>query len=204
MAIFLDDEPVQLAGANLGELIASATKRLIIDRRVVVEVMLDGSVLNADALDKCQDHAVADTEVRLISADPGALAVSTLYQIRDQLPKATSLHEQAAEFLQQDNPTEALKLLAEVIGVWMQTQEAVLGSAGVVGLGLDEVKVGDEPISNFTDELIKQLQNLKELIVAGDTVALADTLAYEWPPIVDRWDTLIGELIRVIEALEEP
>ena len=204
MAIFLDDEPVQLAGANLGELIASATKRLIVDKRVVVEVMLDGSVLNADALDKCQDHAVADTEVRLISADPGALAVSTLYQIRDQLPKATSLHEQAAEFLQQDNPTEALKLLAEVIGVWMQTQEAVLGSAGVVGLGLDEVKVGDEPISNFTDELIKQLQNLKELIVAGDTVALADTLAYEWPPIVDRWDTLIGELIRVIEALEEP
>lgn len=204
MAIFLDDEPVQLAGANLGELIASATKRLIIDRRVVVEVMLDGSVLNADALDKCQDNALDDAEVRLISADPGALAVSTLYQIRDQLPKATTLHEQAAEFLQQDNPTEALKLLAEAIGVWMQTQEAVLGSAGVVGLGLDEVKVGDEPMSNFTDELIKQLQNLKELIIAGDTVALADALAYEWPPIVGRWDTLIGELIRVIEALEEP
>lgn len=201
MAIFLDDEPVQLAGANLGELIASATKHLIVDRRVVVEVMLDGSVLNADALDKCQDNALDDTEVRLISADPGALAVSTLYQIRDQLPKATTLHEQAAEFLQQDNPTEALKLLAEAIGVWMQTQEAVLGSAGVVGLGLDEVKVGDEPMSNFTDELIKQLQNLKELIIAGDTVALADALAYEWPPIVDRWDTLIGELIQAIESM---
>ncbi len=201
MAIFLDDEPVRLAGANLGELIASATKRLIVDRRVVVEVMLDGSVLNADALDKCQDNALDDAEVRLISADPGALAVSTLYQIRDQLPKATTLHEQAAEFLQQDNPTEALKLLAEAIGVWMQTQEAVLGSAGVVGLGLDEVKVGDEPMSNFTDELIKQLQNLKELIIAGDTVALADALAYEWPPIVDRWDTLIGELIQAIESM---
>lgn len=201
MAIFLDDEPVQLAGANLGELIASATKHLIVDRRVVVEVMLDGSVLNADALDKCQDNALDDVEVRLISADPGALAVSTLYQIRDQLPKATTLHEQAAEFLQQDNPTEALKVLAEAIGVWMQTQEAVLGSAGVVGLGLDDVKVGDEPMSNFTDELIKQLQNLKELIIAGDTVALADALAYEWPPIVDRWDTLIGELIQAIESM---
>lgn len=201
MAIFLDDEPVQLAGKNLAELIASATRHLSDDGRVVVEVMVDGSVLNAEEMSQRKDNALEDAEVRLVSADPVALSVSTLYQVRDQLPQATSLHEQAAECLQQDNPTEALKLLAEVIGVWMQTQEAVLGSAGVVGLGLDQVKVGDEPMSDFTDELIKQLQDLKELIVAGDTVALADTLAYEWPPIVDRWDALIGELIQKIDSM---
>ncbi len=201
MPIFLDDEPVQLAGANLAELITSATKHLADDGRVVVEVILDGSVLNADEMNQRKDNPLEDTEVRMISADPRALAVSTLHQVRDQLPKAISLHEQAAELLQQDNPTEALKILAEVIGVWMQTQEAVLGSAGVVGLELDQVKVDDQPMSDFTDELIKQLQDLKELIVAGDTVALADAQAYEWPPIVDRWDALVGELIKTIEDM---
>ncbi len=201
MAIFLDDKPVQLAGANLAELIASATQDLANDGRVVVEVMVDGDVLSADQMRQRKDSPLEDAQVHLVSADPAALAVSTLYQVREQLPQATTLHEQAAEFLQQDNPTEALKTLAEVIGVWMQTQEAVLGSAGVVGLGLDQVKVDDVPMSDFTDELIKQLQGLKDLIVAGDTVALADTLAYEWPPIVDRWDALIGELIKAIEDM---
>jgi hypothetical protein len=201
MAIFLDDEPIQLNGTSLAELITSATKHLADDRRVVVEVMLDGDILNADQMNQRRDSPLEDTEVRLVSADPVALSVSTLHQVRDQLPQATSLHEQAAELLQQDNPTDALKTLAEVIGVWMQTQEAVLGSAGVVGLGLDQVKVDNEPMSDFTDELIKQLQDLKELIVAGDTVALADTLAYEWPPIVERWDALIEELIKTIEDM---
>jgi hypothetical protein len=201
MSIFLDDEPVQLAGANLAELIASASKHLADDGRVVVEVMLDGSVLNADEMGQRRNSPLDDAEVRMVSADPRALAVSTLYQVRDLLPKATQLHEQAAEFLQQDNPSEALKLLAEVIEVWLQTQEAVLGSAGVVGLSLDAVKVDDVPMSDFTDELIKMLQGLKDLIVAGDTVALADTLAYEWPPIVDRWDELIGVLVEKIESM---
>ncbi len=201
MPIFLDDEPVQLAGASLAELIASATQRLADDGRVVVEVMMDGNVLTADEMSQRKDSPLEEAEVRLTSADPGALAVSTLYQVREQLPQATSLHEQAAEYLQQDNPQEALKTLADVIGVWMQTQEAVLGSAGVVGLGLDQVKVGEEPMSDFTDELIKQLHELKDLIVSGDMVALADTLAYEWPPIVDRWDALIGELIQKIELM---
>lgn len=200
MAIFLDDEPVQLAGANLAELITSATEHLSGDGRVVVEVMIDGSVLNADDMNQRKDSPLEQNEVRLVSADPNVLAVTTLHQVRDLLPQATSLHEQAAENLQQDEPEEALKLLAEAIGVWMQTQEAVLGSAGVVGLGLDQVKVDDEPMSDFTDELIKRLHELKDLIVAGDTVALADALAYEWPPIVERWDALIAELIKAIET----
>ena len=199
MAIFLDDEPVQLPGENLAELITSATRHLSDDGRVVVEVMIDGSVLDADGMNQRKDSPLGDNEVRLVSADPSALAVSTLHQVRDQLPQASSLHEQAAEYLQQDKPEEALKLLAESIGVWMQTQEAVLGSAGVVGLGLDEVKVDEVPMSDFTDELIKSLHELKDLIIAGDTVALADALAYEWPPIVERWDALIGELIKNIE-----
>ncbi len=199
MAIFLDDVPVQLAGSNLAELITSATRHLSDDGRVVVEVMIDGSVLNADDMNQRRDSPLTDNEVRLVSADPTALAVSTLHQVRDLLPQASSLHEQAAEQLQQDNPEDALKLLAESISVWMQTQEAVLGAAGVVGLGLDEVKVEGEPMSDFTDELIKSLHELKDLIIAGDTVALADALAYEWPPVVERWDALIGELIKNIE-----
>ncbi len=199
MAIYLDDQPTELAGANLGEVLVSASEGLAGDGRVVVEVMLDGKVVSGDELGKHQDESVSDAEVRLTSAEPKALAVSALSQVRDHLPQAGALHEQAAEQLQQDNPAEALKTIALAIDVWMQTQEAVLGSAGIVGLSLDEVNVDGEPMTAFTDELIERLHGLKDLITAGDTVALADTLAYEWPAIVHRWDQLIGELIETIE-----
>jgi len=164
-----------------------------------VAVMLGDKVLRGDELGDHQNATIADTDVRLTSADPKALAISTLHQVREHLPNATALHEQAAECLQADNPTEALKHIAAAIEVWMQTQEAVLGSARVVGLGLDEVTVEGEPMTAFTDELIQQLHNLKDLIGAQDTVALADALAYEWPAVVHRWDKLIHHLIETIE-----
>ncbi len=201
MAIFVDDQPKDLVGESLGEVLAAASQALAEEGRVVVEVMLGDKVLRGDELGDHQNATITDTDVRLTSADPKALAISTLNQVREHLPNATALHEQAAECLQADNPAEALKHIAAAIEVWMQTQEAVLGSARVVGLGLDEVTVEGEPMTAFTDELIQQLHNLKELIGVQDTVALADALAYEWPAVVHRWDKLIQHLIEDIENM---
>lgn len=201
MAIYLDDQPTKLTGNCLGEILASATEGLASGGggRVVVEVMLDGKVLNGDELGDHQNTELGDTEVRLTTADPKDLAVTTLLQVRQALPQAGGLHEKAAELLQADKAGEALEYIGAAIEVWMQAQEAVLGSAGVVGLGLDDVTVDGEPMTAFTDELIEQLHGLKDLIAAGDTVALADAMAYEWPPIVHRWDKLIETLIDVIQ-----
>ncbi len=200
MAIYLDDQPADLAGESLADILASATEGLAVDGRVVVEVQVDGQLIGGDDLSDHENDNITDSEVRLTSANPKELAVSTLTQIREQLPQVGALHEQAAEELQADNPTEALQHIAQTIEMWMQTQEAVLGSAGVVGLGLDDVKVNGEPMSGFTEELIQQLQGLKELIISKDTVALADAMAYEWPAIVQRWDELIEVLIDEIEG----
>ena len=200
MAIYLDDQPADLTGESLADILASATEGLAVDGRVVVEVKIDGRLIGGDDLGDHENDNITDSEVRLTSANPKELAVSTLTQIREQLPQVGTLHEQAAEELQADNPSEAMQHIAQTIEMWMQTQEAVLGSAGVVGLGLDDVKVNGEPMSAFTEELIQQLQGLKELIISKDTVALADAMAYEWPAIVQRWDELIEVLIDEIEG----
>lgn len=200
MAIYLDEQPAQLDGDSLGEVLNQASEGLAVDGRVLVEVKIDGEIISGEDLDKHTTEQIGQSEVRLTSADPKELAVTTLNQVREQLPHATALHEQAADQLQADNPSEALQHIGQSIEVWMMVQEAVLGSAGVVGLGLDEVKVDGEPMSGFTDELIQQLHTLKELITNKDTVALADTLAYEWPATVQRWDQLIEQLIEEIEG----
>ena len=71
-----------------------------------------------------------------------------------------------------------------------------------VGLALDRISVDDRPATELINDLIEQLKAMRQLLVDGDTVALADVLAYEWPDTVDQWQALIAAIIRQIE--QEP
>ncbi len=196
MAIYLDDEAVQIQADNLGLAIVAAQERLAAIGRVVVEVRLDDEPLTGDALESESGRPIEGCELHLYSADPKRLAADTFEQVRDQLADARSLQDEAADLLQRDDAVSALKTLGRVVEVWLQTQQAVLHGATLVGIDLDTVSVDGEPMAALTDGLLEQLQTLKELIVANDTVALADVMAYEWPSMLDSWDALLAELIQ--------
>ena len=200
MAIFLDDQVVLLDGENLGDLLGSAKRRLEADDRVVVEVRIDGEKLDGDGIDRQQTIQISDSEVRLYTAEPLQLAASTLDLARGQLTEARTVQQEASDLVHDDRLADALEKISQVIEIWLQVQPAVLDSARFVGLDLDQITVDGSPVTDYTDELIENLRTLKELIANGDTVGLADVLAYEWPPVVDRWDRVIGRLVEVIEA----
>jgi len=65
----------------------------------------------------------------------------------------------------------------------------------LVGVNLDEQTLDDKPVAETINALAAQLRELRDLLTSGDTVALADSLAYEWTETVDRWQRLIGELV---------
>ncbi|MFW6058618.1 MAG: hypothetical protein ACODAQ_00465 [Phycisphaeraceae bacterium] len=200
MPIYLDDEAVELPGDDLGTVLAAARERLEADGRVVVEVAMDGQTLSADDLEQQHQTPVpADSDVRLYTADPAALSIETLEQVRTALSGAADLQDQAADLLQQDQISEAMQKVAQVVEIWLQVQQAVLNAALLTSVDLDELKVDDQPLSAFTDDLVEKLNTLKETIHNQDTVGLADALGYEWPEVVDRWDRLVGELIARIQ-----
>jgi len=120
--------------------------------------------------------------------------------VRQRLLASRQTHEQAAELLQQDRAGEALQQLAQSVEVWMQTQQVVSHAATLLGLPLDEIAVEGKPLARIADELVEQLEGLKQLLADNDTVALADSLAYEWPRTIDQWDHLLGELIERVDA----
>lgn len=202
MAIFLDDQAVELAGDDLAGVLRAAQRRLEPDGRVVVEVRIDGESLSGDELERQQAAAVADAELRLYSASPTALAVETLEQVRCRLGQVRQSQGDAAEMLQQDRAAEALQKVGESVEGWMQTQQAVSLAAGLTGIDLGAVTVDGQPVSDITGDLVTALTNMKELLAAGDTVAMADALAYEWPEHVDAWDRLIGQLLAEIEGAD--
>ena len=195
MSIYLDDDAVDFAGDDLASVLEQAREALAGSGRLVVEVLLDGKVLDPDGLDAEQNTPVADSEWRLYTANPRELAVATLQQVAERLNDARQAQAEAAELLQQDRPADAMKHVTVAIEAWQQTQQAVLYSATLVGIDLDGRAVDGQPVDQIVLLLLDQLKELRELLSAGDTVAMADALAYEWPQTIDRWQVLIGKLI---------
>lgn len=203
MPVFLDDQPVDLTGQTLADLLESASNSIAENGRVVVEVHVDGQPVVGEQLEQQGDSPIGDAEVRLFSADPIELAASTLQQVRGRLDDASRLQSAAADLFQQDQPAEAIKNVADAVAAWQQTQQAVLQSAVLLGVELDGKSIDDKPVSDTITGLLEQLREMKELLAAGDTVALADSLAHEWPDTTQRWQQLIDEMVQWIND-DEP
>jgi len=195
MSIYLDDELVELSGDDLAVVLEEAQQIAAGSGRMVVEVQCDGRVLDPAELDDTQNTPVGDSEWRLCTADPRELAAATLHQVTERLNDAHEAQVGAAELLQQDRPADAMKHVTEAIEAWQQTQQAVLYSAMLVGIDLDGRSVDDNPVDETIGMLLDQLKGLRDLLSAGDTVGMADALAYEWPNTVDRWRALVGQMI---------
>ncbi|MCC5829714.1 MAG: hypothetical protein JJU36_09745 [Phycisphaeraceae bacterium] len=193
MQVHLDEVRVELSGTTLAELLRSAKKRLSAAHRVVVEVKLDGLTLTAEEIEAASGKRVAG-ELKLFSADPRQLGAAALEQARQRLPEAAGHQEQAAEMLQKDEPSAALKKLAEALEIWMQTRQAISDSTELLGLGPGEFQIEGQSLAVHIDELFQSLKGLKGMITAGDHSGLADSLAYEWPEITEKWQTILLKL----------
>ncbi|MEX1016914.1 MAG: hypothetical protein WDZ31_09215 [Phycisphaeraceae bacterium] len=198
MAIFLDDEPAELGGNDLAAVLVAARDQAQREGRVVVEVQVDGEAVNAKQLDQAGDIAVAEREVRLYSADPRELARTTLEQIRPRLAEVKQTQARAAEHLQKDEGAEAMTGVREMIETWLQTQQAVLHTAVLLGIDLNTLSVDGEPFEQITSELLAKLQEVKALLETHDTVGLADTLLYEWADLAGKWDRLIETMMEKV------
>lgn len=202
MPIYLDGQPAEISGETLGAIMDAAQQRLTPAGRLLVEVKLDGRAILGEELDQQRAVPVEGVRVELESADPRQLAQTTLQQVRQGLQAARQDQIDAAGFFQQDQPAEAMQRVSRAIEAWQQAQQAVLHTTMLIGIKLDQKVFEDRPIVEVTDSLLTQLRSLRDLITAGDTVGLADSLAYEWPEMTDRWDRLIGQLIGWVAAGE--
>jgi hypothetical protein len=198
MVTFLDDVAVDLPGESLAAQLAAARDSLSPKGRMVVEVKVDGQTLDPDRLEAEQGEPVSG-ELRIYSADPRALVIPTVEQARDQLVEAAQWQEEAADLLQQDNAAEAMKLIGQAFNAWQQTQQVVQQSAALLQIDLDDLELGGHRMPELVQALLEQLKALRDLIVANDTVALADVLAYEWPGTNETWIQVLDHFIQLLK-----
>lgn len=199
MAVYLDDEAIDVRGADLAAVLQTAQDRLRGAGRIVVEVQLDGRALTGDDLLTHGRDRLDASELRLYSADPLELSLDALDATRARLAQAREAQSEAADLLQADKAAEALAKVAVANEAWLQTQQAVGIAAETAGIDLAVFTIDGEPVASYTSELVTALKSLRDQLARRDTVSLADALAYEWPTLTDRWDRLIETMIQEIE-----
>lgn len=199
MDVYIDNDLAELAGANLGDLIAAARARLEPTGRLIVEVRVDGRTLSAEEFDSLCDSQPAAEEIQFITADPYALATITLGEVHDALTTARQAQQQASELLQSDHAAAAMDHIRHALGVWQQAQQALLQSAQLLDVPLEELTVADRPMTDIVDELGNLLNQIREQLTAGDHLGLADTLAYPLTDALDTWAALIDAMCTRIQ-----
>lgn len=198
MQVLVDSRPLDAEGSTLGELIDAAHESLRGSGRLVVEVRVDGALIEAGTLDAQMNEPVTGETVELATADPRTLAQETLGQVAAVLGDVRDVQEKAAGLLRSDQPGDALEQVREAVGVWQQAQASVMHSAQLLGLDLDGMTLEGESAPAVIEQLADQLKALREQLNAGDWLGLADTLEYELTEAAERWTQLIAELQRRI------
>jgi len=202
MPTFLDDAPFATDAATLDGVLDAAQADARSNGRMIVEVSLDGQSLVGEDLDARRPQPINQAEVRLYSADGAQVAAEALREVRQSIDQIDQLHDRAAEQLQRGEQSEGMQAVSQVIELWLGVQRAVGQSAAVAGIDLDGFEFGGTSAKALFAGLLERLQELKALIEANDTVALADALAYEWKEITGPWAELVDTLTARVEAAD--
>ena len=199
MDVYLDNDRLETAQTTLGGLLDEVSQLLSSAGRFIVEVRLDGESLDEEALIAAQDTTIKAEEVQLITADPIELAHQTLAAAQGALDAARLNQEQAAELLQADDTKAAMAEVRSAITTWQQVQQTVLVVTQMLEVSLEDLTVGDQTGVDIAQQLVGQLEQVREHLESADWLGLADMLAYDLAEATGTWTQLLEALMDVAD-----
>lgn len=198
MKVLLDDMPCEVNATTVGEALDAASAVAEQRGRLIVDVSVDGTRWTESDLSNSDRTDAAAGVVHFTSAAPRELVRQTFADAADALTDADDLQRETAQLLQADHRTVSLDKLNEAISIWLQVQEAIVKGSQLVGLDLDAVAL-PRPIGESISALNQRLTSLHGALTRNDVIALADTLLYEFPEVVEEWRSILDELQRLLE-----
>ena len=198
MKVLLDDMPCEVNATTVGEALDAASAVAEQRGRLIVDVSVDGTRWTESDLSSSDRTDAAAEVVHFTSAAPRELVRQTFADAADALTDADDLQRETAQLLQADHRTVSLDRLNEAISIWLQVQEAIVKGSQLVGLDLDAVAL-PRPIGESINALNQRLGAVRGALARNDVIALADTLLYEFPEVVEEWRGILDELQRLLE-----
>ena len=195
MPVYLDEKEIVPEKNDLQSALDKAEDILEERGRIVVEVKIDGELILGEAFDSVSEVDTEAKKIDFLSGDPSELADQALRELLESLDEVRTLQVEAAESFQQDLVQDAMAKIGTCIGVWQQVMQGIALVGPIKGIDIEVDEYEDKPILELVGQLSDRLIDLKEMIQAGDTLGMADVLAYEWPETINHWEKFIGWML---------
>lgn len=204
MQLTIDSKTHAIDGDTVGDVLARAAAQAEATGRLIVEVTVDGSAWDEDALGSPERLAQPADHLEIVTEDRNELVGRTLRDAIAALDEVDRRQQVAAEAIQADRAAEGLPELAEALDLWLHVRHAAVVAAGTLEIDLDALRREDTEADAAFGDLERLLEQLLASIRVQDSAATTDTLLYEMPDVVQRWRSVLEGLARRAESGGEP
>jgi hypothetical protein len=199
MPVTVDHSPLlaeELGLITVGQVLAHLKR----ENRLVVHVLIDGHEPDLGRLTDVRRSPLKGHQVFIETADPHEMALDVLRQVEVQLGEADRIKSEAAKLLQNNQNVRAMEKLSGCLTTWQHAQESLLGTARLMNIDLEQVRVADRPLTDLVIEFAEQLKQIKLSLENRDFVTLGDLLIYETTQTSADWRAALGVMRKMIGA----
>ena len=207
MQVFVDDKLIDeesIEGRTLGDAIRHVQSGLTAPHKIVAGVLCDGETIAADdMIESLQKPLTEISRVDVITSTKEDLVIDVMTNASTSLEESETASQRVAQLLTEGKSAAAREALADCLRTWQQIHDAVAKSLSILGLDPETIMIRDEPLIDAIGKPREVLLQVKDALVAGDEVLLADILQYEFSDVTQTWHAIIARLRRQAEDLRD-
>ena len=186
----------ELGLRTVGQVLAHLQK----ERRLVVHVLIDGREPDLRKLGDVRKSPLKDHHIFIETADPREMAMDILKQVEAELGEADRIKTEAAKLLQSNQNVRAMEKLSGCLTTWQHVQESLQGTARLLKIDLEKIKLGRGPLTGLIARFTDQLKQIRSSLENRDFVTLGDVLTYEIEQTSAEWREALEAMRRLISV----
>ena len=178
------------------DVVVDIGKKLQEQGRSIMSVQIDGRQVSAeDLVDTMREKPVGEIQSILItSADTQALVQESLDEIERTLPELPRACQELARVFQSETPNAGYEPFQRLAAIWSIIKERELMVANALEIPLEGLKVEEQTVKEFHNDLNGYLKEATEALKTGDSVLLGDLLEYELAPRAEKEIAIVALL----------
>lgn len=207
MIVTLDGRrlPFEAPGPATLRAILDRVKAEHLDRRLVVEVSLNGKPLVAqDLVEQLDQTPDRDDQIDLGSDAPASLVRSALATMHEQLSLAAQAHRDVAAVLLAGQTRQAVGEFGGLVEVWQNCRTTLVECSRLMNEDWSDKEIDGRSVAAHLNELTARLREIRDAFEARDYVLLGDLLQYEMPDVCTAWASLFAKLADEVVAAPQP
>lgn len=185
---------------TLGEFLSQLNEWIKKNRRVVIQVKLEGKSLSHMDRSVIFNKEVSEFKVLEVStANLWEWAINSLREIKLYLPEIARGMERASSLIQQGELKSALSILDRFMSLWDDVNETLRMVERNFALDYSQIPSSEKKSTLNMDELVSFLKEAKRAMKDSDFSTLADILEYELAPRIKGKEKLVDEITMLLK-----